>query len=129
MYYEILYTCSYFDNLESEHIRRTGACPHLDKSSFYVASVRANNHLVWMAIHSVSNFGRFHPVNLGGKYLHAYPITGFSFKHQKELYLSFFEFYGDTINIQHCVSLWCMAQWSDLHISWSVDHDKLTVIS
>ena len=30
-----------------------------------------------------------------------------------------FQFYQDIIDIQHCISLGCTAEWFDLHTSWS----------
>ena len=37
----------------------------------------------------------------------------------------FFQFYWNRIDIHHCESLRCRAQWLDLRILWNGDHKKL----
>ena len=56
------------------------------------------------------------------------PIPNFSYENWvKSLYIvSFFPVLLRFIDIQHCISLRCTAQWFDLHMSWHDDHNKFS---
>lgn len=52
-------------------------------------------------------------------YLHNTTTSFTVFKEKEAMQIDFPQFYWDTIDIEHCVSLRCMVEWFNLYMLWN----------